>query len=149
MNGSMLISMRSLITMELLTTNLTRSVVCVVCSWRQNVCWSGIATLFDPELWHCLFHADIILLAPKVSFIQGNPMSIILLHMLPALLDLLMLETKKSRYIYTRQVNFLKKNKICLFHFYTTFVLYCKWYTTLSSHKSATLTSHFFVVMNL
>jgi hypothetical protein len=27
-------------------------------------------------------------------------MSMILLHMLPALLDLLMLETKKSRYIY-------------------------------------------------
>ena len=96
---------------------LTRSVVCVLCSRRQNVCWSGIATLFDPELWHCLFHADIILLAPKVSFIQGNPMSIILLHMLPALLDLLMLETKKSRYIYTCQVNLKRKRNSVRFIF--------------------------------
>lgn len=63
----------------------------------------------DPELCHCLFHTDIILPVLKVSFIQGNHMSMILLHMLPALLDLLMLETKRSRYIYTDEANFLRK----------------------------------------
>lgn len=84
--------------MEMLIANLTRSLVCVV-EGRMYA---------DPELRYCLFHTDIILPVQKVSFIQGNHMSMILLHMLPALLDLLMLETKRSRYIYTDRANFLR-----------------------------------------
>ncbi|ONM54608.1 Zinc finger CCCH domain-containing protein 64 [Zea mays] len=46
--------------------------------------------------WLLRLNQDITLLAQKVSFTQGNHMSMILLLMLPALLDLLMLETKRS-----------------------------------------------------
>lgn len=47
----------------------------------------------------------------------------ILLHTLPALLDLLMSETKRSRYLYTDQANFScsKRKKTCLFIFIPPF----------------------------
>lgn len=132
------------ITMELLTTNLSRQWVWILCSRQHNVLWYRIVTLL---------HADIILLVRKVSSIQGNHMSMILLHMLPALLGLLMSETKKSRYVGTCQLNFLKKNpSVSYFYYllsYYNLYLYMSGFLDMDMPLKCNWLSIFFVVMYL
>lgn len=139
----------TIIYIQLLTTNLTRWVVCAPCSTRQSVCWSRFVT----SIGSCRYH----IAGTKGVFYSREPYVNDSSAHVTRFIGLANVGNKEKQvFIYRSSQLFLFKKKENLFvHIYTTFLSYItiftrhRWFGHGHGCQNKILTTIFFVVVYL